>query len=110
MTFATRSTFHAARFWLNEVAPLKVRYMLDTLALFHEPMSALSVELEEKSEAMLVTAAVFQSPMLPYAVAAVVGSVAHAVAAVPTLPSTRHALLSLLHAGYAVRSVAPQSR
>ncbi len=32
---------------------------------------------------MVVTAAVFQSAMLPYVVAAVVGLVAHAVAAVP---------------------------
>ena len=58
----------------------------------------------------MLTALTSQSAMLPYVAAAVVGSVAHAVAAVPTLPSTRHALLSPLHAGYAVRSVAPQSR
>ena len=64
MTFATRSTFHTVRFWLNEDASLKVRYMLDTLALFHELMSALNVELEEKSEAMLVTALTSQPPML----------------------------------------------
>ena len=36
---------------------------------------------------MLVTAAVFQSPMLPYVVVAVLGLVTHAVTAVPMLPS-----------------------
>jgi hypothetical protein len=59
---------------------------------------------------MLLTAAVFQSAMGPYVVAAVVGFVAHAVTAAPMSPSMRQALLSLLHVGYAVRSVAPQSR
>ena len=42
--------------------------------------------------------------------AAVAGFVTQAVAAAAMLPSTRHALLSPLHAGYAARSVAPQSR
>ena len=79
-------------------------------ATFHLLMSPLNVGLEEKSEAMLVTAAVFHSAMWPYVAAAVVGSVAHAVAAAPMLVSTRHALLSPLHVGYAARSVAPHSR
>jgi hypothetical protein len=35
---------------------------------------------------MLVTAAVFQSAMMPYVIAAVVGLVAHAVTAAPMLP------------------------
>jgi hypothetical protein len=39
---------------------------------------------------MFVTAAVFQSVMLPYVVVAVVGLVIHVVAAVPMLPLTRH--------------------
>ena len=39
---------------------------------------------------MLVTAAVFQSAMLPYVAAAVAGLVAHAVAAVPTLLFVMH--------------------
>ena len=59
--------------------------MVVTLAVLHLLMSALNVELEEKSEVMSVTAAVFQPTMLPYVVAAVTGSVTHAVAAVPML-------------------------
>ncbi len=58
-----------------------------TLAVFHLLMSALNVGLAINdglnSDAMLVTAAVFQSAMFPYVVAAVVGLVNHAVAAVP---------------------------
>ena len=49
-------------------------------------MSALNVGLLASTEAMLVTAAVFQSPMLPYVVVAVLGLVTHAVTAVPMLP------------------------
>jgi hypothetical protein len=52
-------------------------------ATFHFETSALNVGLLAKTDAMLVTAAVFQSAMLPYVAAAVVGSVAHAVAAAP---------------------------
>ncbi len=49
--------------------------MLETLATFHLPMSALNVGFALNRFAMLVTAAVFQSAMLPYVVAAVVGLV-----------------------------------
>ncbi len=38
ITFATRSTFHAVRFWLNEEAPLNVKYIFDTDATFQSPM------------------------------------------------------------------------
>ena len=107
----THNTFQLARFWLKAVAELNVAYivvtdavfqlptfwlktdvpentlaMLDTLATFHLPMSALKAVLPLNRLYMLLTAAVFQSPMLPYAAAAVVGSVAHAVAAVAMLP------------------------
>jgi hypothetical protein len=57
-------------------------YMLDTLATFHLLMSALNVGLSLNKDAMLVTAAVFQSAIGPYVVVAVVGLVSHAVAAV----------------------------
>ena len=64
--------------------------IVDTLAVFHFEMSLLNVGLLENSEAMLVTAAVFQLTMLPYVVVAVVGLVTHAVTAVPMLPSVMH--------------------
>jgi hypothetical protein len=70
--------------------------MFETLAVFHLPMSALKDGLREKTEAMLVTAAVFQSTMLPYAVAAVVGLVSHAMTATPML----HCVMpSFFHSG-----------
>ncbi len=84
--------------------------MLDTLATFHLLMSLLNVGLLPKRPVMLVTADVSQSAIGPYVVAAVLGLVTHAVAAVPMLASMRHAMLSPLHVGYAARSVAPQSR
>ena len=65
-------------------------YKFDTDATFHLLMSALNVGLEEKSEAMLVTADVSQSAMWPYVVAAVVGFVTHAVTAAPMLPFVMH--------------------
>jgi hypothetical protein len=64
--------------------------MFATLATFHLLMSALNVGLFVNSEAMLVTAAVFQSAMLPYVVVAVVGSVAHNVTAAPMLLFVMH--------------------
>ncbi len=60
--------------------------MSETLATFHLLMSALKVGFALNRIAMLVTAAVFQSAMLPYIAAAAVGLVAHAVAAVPMFP------------------------
>ena len=105
-----RAVFHAPMFWLKAVALWNRLAMFVTLAVFHAPMLPLNVGLFMNSWYMLVTAAVFQSAMLPYVAVAVAGFVAHAVTAVPMLPSTRHALLSPLHVGYAVRSVAPHSR
>jgi hypothetical protein len=46
-------------------------------------MSSLNVVLLSNSEAMLLTAEVSQSTMLPYVVAAVTGLVTHSVTAVP---------------------------
>jgi hypothetical protein len=57
-------------------------YMFDTDATFHLLMSLLNVGLEEKSETMLVTAAVSQSAIGPYVVAAVVGVFTHVFTAV----------------------------
>ena len=80
------ATFQLEMSWLKAVASLNVHSILATLATFHLLMSPLNVGLLLNSEAMLVTAAVFQSVMLPYVAAAVVGLVAHSVAAVPMLP------------------------
>jgi hypothetical protein len=85
-------------------------FMPVTEATFQLAMLSLNVGWLMNCEAMVVTAAVFQPTMLPYVVVAVVGFVIHDVTAVSMLESMRHALLSLLHVGYAVRSVAPQSR
>ena len=62
-------------------------YKFDTDATFHLLMSALNVGLEEKSEAMLVTADVSQSAMLPYVIAS---PPLHAVTAAATLPFVMH--------------------
>ncbi len=72
-------------FWLKAAALPNMLYILDTDATFHLLMSALNVGLEEKSQIMFDTAAVFQPTMLPYVVVAVAGSFTHAVAAVPML-------------------------
>ena len=61
--------------------------MFETLAVFHFPMLLLNVGLLANNDAMLVTATVFQSPMLPYVVAAVVGLVSHRVTAAPMFAS-----------------------
>ena len=61
--------------------------MFDTDATFHAPMSALNVGLLENSEAMLVTATVFHSTMLPYVVAS---PPIHAVTAAATLAFVMH--------------------
>jgi hypothetical protein len=108
--FVTLAVFHEPMLTLNVVALWNICRMFDTDATFHLLMSALNVGLPENKSYMLLTALVSQSAMLPYVAAAVVGLVIHAVTAVPTLPSTRHALLSPLHVGYAARSVAPHSR
>ena len=73
-------------------------------------MSALNVELEEKSEVMSVTAAVFQPTMLPYVVAAVTGSVTHAVAAEPMLVSVMVVSACATGMKTQLRSTAPMSR
>jgi hypothetical protein len=67
---------------LKAEAPKNIRPMVEIDATFHLPMSELNVGLPSNSDAMLVTAAVFQSAMLPYVAAAVVGLVTHAVTAV----------------------------
>ena len=65
--------------------------MFDTDATFHAPMSTLNVGLLENSEAMVVTAAVFQPTMFPYVVVAVVGFAIHAVTAASMVASVmRH--------------------
>jgi hypothetical protein len=87
--------------------------MLDTLATFHLLMSSLNVDLAEKSETMLVTAAVFQYPIGPYAVAAVLGLVTHAVTAVAMLAFVMHVSMPAFpqaQVGYATCSVAPHIR
>ncbi len=88
-------------------------YKFDTDATFHLLMSALNVGREEKSEAMLVTADVSQSAMLPYVVAS---PPLHAVTAAATLPSvmhTAHVTEPTVHArfnvGHAVWNVAPHA-
>jgi hypothetical protein len=53
-------------------------YMFDTEAVFHAPMFALKAGNELNRFAMLVTAAVFQTAIGPYVVAAVTGLVTHA--------------------------------
>jgi hypothetical protein len=74
-------------FWLNAVAELNMLSILATNATFHLLMSALNVGLLANSEAMLVTAAVFHSTMLPYVVAS---PPIHAVTAAATLAFVMH--------------------
>ena len=86
--------------WSKAAAPENISAMFDTPTTFHLLMSALNLvwlvpgaahlSLLAKSEAMLLTAAVFQSPMLPYVVLAHASSVTQEVAAVPTLPLVMH--------------------
>jgi hypothetical protein len=81
-------------------APENISAIVLTDTTFHLLMSALNLvwlvpgaahlSLLAKSEAMLLTAAVFQSPMLPYVVLAHASSVTQEVAAVPTLPFVMH--------------------
>ena len=61
--------------------------MFETLATFHLLMSALKVGFALNRFAMSVTAAVFQSAMLPYVVAS---PPVHAVTAAATLPFVMH--------------------
>jgi hypothetical protein len=74
-------------FWLNAVAELNIWSILATDATFHLLMSALNVGLLANNEAMLVTAAVFHSTMLPYVVAS---PPIHAVTAAATLAFVMH--------------------
>ena len=81
-------------------APENISAIVLTDTTFHLLMSALNLvwlvpggahlSLLAKSEAMLLTAAVFQSPMLPYVVLAHASSVSQEVAAVRTLPLVMH--------------------
>jgi hypothetical protein len=72
---------------LKTDAPLKMLAMFATLTVFHLLMSPLNVGLLLNSEAMVVTAAVFHSTMLPYVVAS---PPIHAVTAAATLASVMH--------------------
>ena len=85
--FVTRAVFHVPMLPLKAVALANMSHMFDTDATFHLLMSALNVGSLWNRWYMVLTAAVFQSAMFPYVVAAVVGLVAHAVAAVPMLVS-----------------------
>ena len=81
-------------------APENISAIVLTDMTFHLLMSALNLiwtvpgaahlSLLAKSEAMLLTAAVFQSPMLPYVVLAHASSVTQEVAAARTLPFVMH--------------------
>ncbi len=94
----TRITFQLLMSALKAVADWKVEAMVVTDAVFHLEMSPLNVGLLQKSWYMLVTAAVFQPPMLLNVFAAVVGLVAHDVTAVPMFVSVmKH--VSEAHAG-----------
>ena len=84
-------------------------YMFATLATFHLLMSALNVGLLANTEAMLVTAAVFQSAIGPYVVVAVVGLVSHAVTAVFKFASVM-AVCAAMCAGRKRSSARPASR
>jgi hypothetical protein len=70
--------------------------MLDTDATFHLPMSSLNAVLLENSDAMDVTAEVSQPTMLPYVLAALVGSVTQRVTAVAMLLFVMHVTQSEL--------------
>jgi hypothetical protein len=79
--------------WLTEYAEWNVFAMLETDAVFHLLMSALSVGLLANTEAILVTAAVFHSTILPYVVPS---PPIHAVTAVAMLVSVMHVAQSEL--------------
>jgi hypothetical protein len=63
--------------------------MVLTHATFHLEMSALNADLKANSLAMLPTAAVFQTPIGPYVLAAAVGLVSQFATAVLMLVSVR---------------------
>jgi hypothetical protein len=94
------AVFHLPMGWSNAAAPENISAMFDTPTTFHLPMSALNIvwlgpgaahlPLLAMSEAMLLTAAVFQSPMLPYVTEAHASSTNHEVTAVQTLPFVMH--------------------
>jgi hypothetical protein len=81
-------------------APENISAIVLTDTTFHLLMSALNIvwsvpsathlSLLAKSEAMLLTAAVFQSPMLPYVALAHASSVTQELAAVRMLPFVMH--------------------
>ena len=72
---------------MRAMAREHTEHIVDTLAVFHLEMSSLNVGLLANSDAMLVTAAVFQPTMLPYVVAS---PPVHAVTAAATLPFVMH--------------------
>jgi hypothetical protein len=90
--------------------------MLVTDATFHLETSSLNVGWLLNSEHVLLTAAVFQSPMLPYVVVAHVGSVTQEVEAVAMLVSVMHVAqreptvhVATLNAGHAAWKLVPQT-
>jgi hypothetical protein len=96
----TDAVLHPPMGWSKAAAPENISAMFDTPTTFHLLMSALNLvwlvpgaahlSLLAKSEAMLLTAEVFQSPMLPYVTAMHASSVSQEVAAVRTLPLVMH--------------------
>ena len=90
---------------------------MDTDATFHFEMSLLNVGMLSNSEAMLVTAAVSQSAMLPYVLAALVGSVTQRVTAVAMMLFVMHLtqselrvqVVTVANAGQAAWKVAPHA-
>jgi hypothetical protein len=80
--------------------------MVVTVTVFHLEISSLKVPLLLKRPPMLLTHAVFQSAILPYVAAAVVGEATHAVTAVRMLLSLNVGAEGVGVDGVAVKGVA----
>ena len=122
----TDAVLHLPMGWSKAAAPENISAMLETPTTFHLLMSALNLvwlapgaaDLSSmtKSEAMLLTAVVFQSPMLPYVVAAHASSVNQEFAAVRMLPFVMHVVqtepivhvVMSLNVGHTVRKAGVQ--
>jgi hypothetical protein len=102
----TDAVLHLPMGWSKAAAPANISAMFETPTTFHLLMSALNIvwlvpgvahlSLLAKSEAMLLTATVFQSPMPPYVVAAHASSVNQEFAAVRMLPFVMHVVQTSL--------------
>jgi hypothetical protein len=102
----TDAVLHLPMGWSKAAAPENISTMFETPTTFHLLMSALNIvwlvpgvahlSLLAKSEAMLLTATVFQSPMPPYVVAAHASSVNQEFAAVRMLPFVMHVVQTSL--------------